>query len=481
MKRPQLVLFGLLFCLLAPSSSSESSTSDNSAVEGSLHRVPLSALQTSESVAYHVPANPPSITNGGGGSGGGGGGGGSHHSIYQPQTTVSPNRRFPAIAMLFPTTLTPFSSHNSSPSYVHHHLRGESSSVGASKYHSAEQYEPVPPPRRPQVVTQYGGSELSRPLRREPQHIYGSLSKAQSPYSYAQGSPLDIVEKRPQEVSYEVPPPVVPDTPPRYLYERPLIDHERPTHARPLTSMVDGPQYSDHGRPERPPQMQQQQQQQQSAPQSLPQQQTTLYGSPKFTSSSQLRSGGQYPQLVTEKPAPSAPQPPPSYVRPIKYASSGSPSQSPSSSSGGSSSVNGGNGGSSGVAADEVYGVQPSAYHHRGGGGSRQEMSQHQQPESRVPDQEEPPQPQPSRKLHPQAEASPMYARYPKNSQENTRLEDSPSAEKQTPSYQNYPVGLYGSGGSDGGRNTRRRYNLVYIPVDVLKKLLTEAGYRRKK
>ncbi|KAL3185797.1 hypothetical protein MRX96_028690 [Rhipicephalus microplus] len=108
-------------------------------------------------------------------------------------------------------------------------------------------------------------------------------------------------------------------------------------------------------------------------------------------------------------------------------------------------------------------------------------MSQHQQPESRIPDQEEQPQQPPPRKLHSQAEASPLYARYPKNSQENTRLEDSPSAEKQTPSYQSYPVGLYGSSGSDGGRNTRRRYNLVYIPVDVLKKLLTEAGYRRKK
>ncbi|XP_037513236.1 trithorax group protein osa [Rhipicephalus sanguineus] len=475
MKRPQLVLCGLLFCLLAPSSSSESSTSDNS--EGSLHRVPLSALQTSESVAYHVPANPPSISSGGGGSGGGGGGG-SHHSLYQPQTTVSPNRRFPAIAMLFPTTLTPFSSPNSSPSHVHHHLRGESSSMGASKYHSAEQYEPVPQ-RRPSVVTQYGGGELSRPLRREPQHIYGPLSKAQSPYSYAPGSPLDMVEKRPQEVNYDVPPPVVPDTPPRFLYERPLIDHERPTHARPLTSMVDGPQYSDHGRPERPSQIQQQQQQ--SAPPSLPQSQTTLYGSPKFTGSSQLRSGGQYPQLVTEKPPPSAPQPPTTYVR-SKYSSGGgSSSQSPSS-SGGSGGINGGSGGSSG-GADDVYGVPPpSPYHHRGGGGgSRTEISQHQQPDSRVPDQEEQPQQPPSRKLHPQAEASPLYARYPKNSQENTRLEDSPSAEKQTPSYQSYPVGLYGSGGSDGGRNTRRRYNLVYIPVDVLKKLLTEAGYRRKK
>ncbi|KAK8780019.1 hypothetical protein V5799_018640 [Amblyomma americanum] len=355
--------------------------------------------------------------------------------------------------MLFPTTLTPFSSPNSSPPLVHHHLRSESSS-GASKYHSAEQYEP----RRPSV-SQYG-SEVSRPLRREPQHIYGSLSK--SPYGYAPGSPLDMVDKRPQEVSYDVPP-VVPDSPPRFLYERPLVDHERP-HGRPLTSIVEPPQYSEHGR-ERP------QIQSQQTPHHQAQ---TLYGSPKFTSS-QLRSSGQYQQVVTEKPTPQAPPAPPSYVRPVKY-SNGSPSQSPSSS--GSGSVNGGGA----TAADEVYGVQPpsSGYHHRGstGGSSRPEMAQHQ-PESRVPDQDE--QQPPSRKLHPQAEASPLYTRYSKNSQENTRMEDAPSAEKQTPSYQSYPVGLYGGGSSDGGRNTRRRYNLVYIPVDVLKKLLTEAGYRKKK
>lgn len=406
-----------------------------------MHRVPLSALQTSESVAYHVPANPPAVS----GGGGTGGSSPSHHSLYQPQTTVSPNRRFPAIAMLFPTTLTPFSSPNSSPPMVHHHLRSDSS-PGTSKYHSAEQYEP----RRPSV-SQYSG-DLSRPLRREPQHIYGSLSKAQSPYSYAPGSPLESVDKRPQEVSYDAPPAIA-DTPPRFLYERPLVDHERP-HSRPMTSVVEPPQYAEHGRERQQPQHPQQPHQQ------------SIYGAPKFPSSSQLRSSGQYTPVVTEKPPP-----PPAYVRAVKYASA-----SPSSSSSGSAS----GGGAS--AADEVYGVPPSApYHHRAGsGGSRQEVSQHQ-PESRVPEQEEQqPQQPPPRKLHPQVETGPMY-RYGRNSQENTRMEDSPSAEKQTPSFQTYPVGIYGSGGSDGGRNTRRRYNLVYIPVDVLKKLLTEAGYRKKK
>ncbi|KAL1413886.1 hypothetical protein MTO96_007936 [Rhipicephalus appendiculatus] len=405
MKRPQLVLCGLLFCLLAPSSSSESSSSDNS--EGSLHRVPLSALQTSDR--------------------------------RRPCLQAGGSRPSPCC---FPTTLTPFSSPNASPSHVHHHLRGESSSMGAIQVPQRRAVRAGASAATTPVVTQYGGSELSRPLRREPQHIYGLQSKAQSPYSYAPGSSLDIVEKRPQEVSYDVPPPVVPDTPPRFLYERPLIDHERPTHARPLTSMVDGSQYSDHGRPER-----------------------------RVVST---RSWS--PRNLHRRPR----SPPTTYVR-SKYSSGGVGSSSQStSSSGGSGGVNGGNGGSSG-GADDVYGVPPpSPYHHRPGG-SRPEISQHQQPESRVPDQEEQPQQPPPRKLHQQAEASPLYARYPKNSQENTRLEDSPSAEKQTPSYQSYPVGLYGSGGSDGGRNTRRRYNLVYIPVDVLKKLLTEAGYRRKK
>lgn len=79
-----------------------------------------------------------------------------------------------------------------------------------------------------------------------------------------------------------------------------------------------------------------------------------------------------------------------------------------------------------------------------------------------------------------------LSRRYGRNSQENTRLEDArgESAEKQPQPapYQSYPMGLYGAtDGGGGGRNSRRRYNLVYIPVDVLKKLLTEAGYKKKK
>ncbi|XP_042146176.1 putative cyclin-dependent serine/threonine-protein kinase DDB_G0272797/DDB_G0274007 [Ixodes scapularis] len=413
MQRPQLVLGALALCLLTPSRS-ESNPSD-AAVEGPVHRVPLSALQTSESVSYHVPAAPPGSNQGGPSS---------HHTLYQSQQSVTsspPHRRFPAIAMLFPTTLTPYASPPSSSSILHHHLR-ESSGV-STKYQSAEQYEP---PRRPS--TSQFGSELPRPGRREPQqqhhhhqqqqsqhqHTYGGsvLPKLSSPYSsYAQGLSMDQAEKRPQDLSAYEAPPVVPDAPPRFLYERPLVEHER-SHGRPMTSLVESSHYEQQQPRERPSQQQQQQQ-------------SSLYGSSKYATSAQLRN--QYaPQVVTEKPLTSPPLS--SYVsRPV--------------------------------------------------------------PESRMPVQEEQTQQQqqqPSRKLHPsQPETSPIYSRYGRNSQENTRLEEprGESAEKSQPApapYQSYPMGLYGAS-DGGGRNSRRRYNLVYIPVDVLKKLLTEAGYKKKK
>ncbi|EEC09021.1 conserved hypothetical protein [Ixodes scapularis] len=464
MQRPQLFLGVLALCLLTPSRS-ESNPSD-AAVEGPVHRVPLSALQTSESVSYHVPAAPPGSNQGGPSS---------HHTLYQSQqsaTSSPPHRRFPAIAMLFPTTLTPYASPPSSSSILHHHLR-ESSGV-STKYQSAEQYEP---PRRPSA-SQFG-SELPRPGRREPQqqhhhhqqqpsqhqHTYGGsvLPKLSSPYSsYAQGLSMDQAEKRPQDLSAYEAPPVVPDAPPRFLYERPLVEHER-SHGRPMTSLVESSHYEQQQPRERPSQQQQQQQ-------------SSLYGSSKYATSAQLRS--QYaPQVVTEKPLPSPPLS--SYVsRPVvKYSSS--PSQTASGSSHSSS--------ASGT-ADDTYGMQTS-YHRSSRPELQQQQHQQQQPESRMPVQEEQTQQQqqqPSRKLHPsQPETSPIYSRYGRNSQENTRLEEprGESAEKSQPApapYQSYPMGLYGAS-DGGGRNSRRRYNLVYIPVDVLKKLLTEAGYKKKK
>ncbi|CAN7944998.1 unnamed protein product [Ixodes hexagonus] len=395
MQTPQLLMGALALCLLAPSHS-ESNPSD-AAVENPVHRVPLSALQTSESVSYHVPAAPPGSNQGRPSS---------HHTLYQPESaTASPqHRRFPAIAMLFPTTLTPYASPPSSSSILHHHLR-ESSGV-STKYQSAEQYEP---PRRPSA-SQFGAELPPRPGRREPQqpqhhhhqqhqpqhqqHSYGGsvLPKLSSPYSsYAQGLSMDQAEKRPQDVSAYEAPPVVPDAPPRFLYERPLVEHER-SHGRPMTSLVESSHYEQQQLRERPSQQQQQQ--------------SSLFGSPKYATAAQLRS--QYaPQVVTEKPLAAPPMS--SYVnRPVvKY---GSLSSQTSSGSQQSSSASGG--------ADDTYGLQ-TTYHRA----SRPELQQQQQeqqqqqpqrPESRIPVQDEQPQQQsqPSRKLHPSPpETSPIYSR----------------------------------------------------------------------
>ncbi|XP_064460430.1 uncharacterized protein LOC135370588 [Ornithodoros turicata] len=385
----------------------------DTAPETNVHRVPLSALQSSESVSYHVPAAPPPShtqshapshapshvahhTSHASHASHRSHGSHAGHGLYASSASSSSSssqRRFPAIAMLFPTTLTPYQNNPPPPPPASSvHMRDSHT----AKYQNSElPYESRRPTFSSEVVPQAAA--------RQPQS-YSQVGKVHHFGSYSH-PPVEPVEKRPHEPTYDVS--GVHEAPGRFLFDR------QPAPVAP-----------EHERPRPAP----------------------VHHSYEPRDKQQVHRGLKYAvnDLKPNPFQPEKPEEPREYEpRPVKYSSIQN--------------------------AEELFGA-PGPF--RTG---RQEIRPEERPEF-------------VREAPKQPEQQPY--RYGRNHQDG-RLEETPSNEKAT-TFQGYPIGLLNSmnipsagvsssatGG--GSASSRRRYNLVYIPVDVLKKLLTEAGYKKKK